>query len=37
MNINGADKRLINYALGLYTILELIVIVYIALWIVRGY
>jgi len=37
MNLSSADKRLVNIALGLYVVLEVTVIVYIALWIGRGY
>jgi len=37
MNINGADKRLVNTALGLYAVLELVVVIYVVIWIWRGY
>lgn len=37
MNVNGADKRLVNVALSLYVVLEVTVIVYVALWIAKGY
>jgi hypothetical protein len=35
--LNGADKRLTNVAVGLYAVLEIVVIVYVAIWIWRGY
>jgi hypothetical protein len=37
MNLNGADKRLVNLALGFYVILEIVVITYVAIWISLGY
>ena len=33
----NADPRLVNLAVGGYVLLEVAVIVYVALWIVKGY
>lgn len=35
--LNGADSKLTNLVLALYAVLEIAAIVYIALWISRGY